>query len=80
MSEPHPKYWQVKAAELEFQLARQQLQARLNEQLQEEFRRRFDQQSEPLARRRQAVLTDAGLDPSKNWVLTDATQTITEQE
>jgi hypothetical protein len=76
--EGHPNYWRIKAAELEFQIARQNLQTRLQEQLQEEFKQRFEAQVKPLMEKRAAVVREAGLDPLKNWSLVDATQTITE--
>lgn len=78
MADSHPNYWRIKAAELEFQVERQALHARLQQQMQEEFTKRFEAQMKPLLEKRAAVCREAGLDPAKNWSLIDATQTITE--
>jgi hypothetical protein len=78
LSEPHPEYWRIKAAELEFQLAQQTLRAQLQQKMQEEFAARFEAQMKPLLEKRAAVIREAGLDPAKNWALIDATQTISE--
>jgi hypothetical protein len=76
--DPHPEYWRIKAAELEYQMARQNLQTRLQEELQEEFKRRFDAQLKPLFEKRVSTMKEAGLDPAKNYSLMDDTQSITE--
>jgi len=78
MADSHPEYWRIKAAELEFQMARQNLQITLQQQMQEEFKHRFEAQLKPLLERRNTAIQEAGLDPAKNWSLSDATQTVIE--
>ena len=78
MSDPNPNYWRVKAAELEFQMARSNTQASLQQTMQEEFNKRLEAMVKPLLEQRASVIKAAGLDPLKNYRLDDATQTIVE--
>jgi hypothetical protein len=75
---PHPRYLDVKVAELEFRLARQAAHAQLLTQIQREFDERFQQALQPLLARRAAQFRAAGLDSTKQWQLDDVTQTIVE--
>jgi len=74
----HPRYWQVKAAELQFRLDQQAIEARLREQIQAEYPARLQEAMRPALAKRAAVFQAADLDSSKSYVLTDDTETITE--
>ena len=75
---PHPQYFAVKAAELEFLLARQTLHAQLQAEMEQEFAERFKIALDRLIAKRAAAFKAAGLDSSKNWRLDDVAQAIVE--
>lgn len=75
---PHPNYYEIKAAQLEFELDRHKLGERLAKELKEQMQARMTEGVAALTAKRDAVVKACGFDPAKNWKLNEDTKTITE--
>lgn len=74
----HPQYYKVKAAELQFRADSQAVVEQLKAEMNAQFKSELDTRVQPLRNTLDRVLKAAGLDPAKNYVLTDETESITE--
>ena len=63
MVESHPQYWKIKAAVLSREVATVQITAKIKE-VDDAYRK---------------AMTDAGLDPAKNYRLSDSEESVTEE-
>lgn len=76
--EAHPRFFEVKCAELQFILQQQQVVTQLTEKYRALLDAELKEQLAVLLQQRNAVFAAAGLDTTKNYNLDDATRTITE--